>query len=76
MSERKYRNTDEITIDLADLCKWLSRRWLIILAVCLAGGAAGGAVSYYRSKPASIDSLREALSAEETSNVEKIGYPK
>lgn len=72
MSERKYRNTDEITIDLADLCKWLSRRWLIILAVCLAGGAAGGAVSYYRSKPASIDSLREALSAEETSNVEKI----
>lgn len=72
MSERDYRNTEEITIDLADLCKWLSRRWLTILTVCLAGAAAGGAVSCQNSKPASADSIREMLSAEETDNVEKI----
>lgn len=72
MSEREYRNTEEITIDLADLCKWLSRRWLTILTVCLAGAAAGGAVSCQNSKPASADSMREMLSAEETDNVEKI----
>ena len=63
---------DEKVIDLADLGKWLLKRWAVICATGAAGAALGGAVSYSRSVPVTEESLKAKLTSAEVNEVESV----
>ena len=72
MSVQNYSREAETVIDLADLGRWISKRVLIIGAMCLAGAAAGGAYYSITTKPATEEALKASLSVDKVEEVAQI----
>lgn len=72
MSVQNYSREAETVIDLADLGRWISKRVLIISAMCLAGAAAGGAYYSITAKPATEEALKASLIADEVEEIAQI----